>query len=121
ATLLLDEGPGSYEVTADVTADEAGYYSWVWSIREEAQREEIRAAQLLPEGYEFSDRFGTPSEGQTVPTRLRWSTDLLQREIGLDDMQLVDRVTPTLHDGVWLRDDAGERFPAHLRLTVYQT
>ena len=120
-TLLLDEGPGGYRVSADMTADEAGYYSWVWSIREDNQQKHIQEAELLPEGYVFSDQFGTPSEGQTVPTRLRWSTDLVKREIGLNDMELIDRVTPTLHDGVWLRNESGDRIPAQLRLTVYQT
>ena len=120
-TLLADRGPGTYDVAAEVTADEAGYYSWVWTIRETEQSEEIRQAALLPANYVFADRFGTPSEGQIVPSRVRWSTELVEHELTLDRMQLIDRVTSTLHDGAWLRDTSGERIPAHLRLTVYQT
>ena len=121
ATLHIDEGPGSYDVVADTVADEAGYYSWVWSIRESAQHDEIRSAELLPSEYVYSDRFGTQSEGQVVPSRVRWSTNLVDHELTLDDMRLVDRVTPSLHDGAWLRNDEGTRIPATLRLTVYQT
>ena len=120
-TLRIDSGPGTYSVDSGVQADEAGYYSWVWKIRESVQEEQIRAASLLPAGYAFTDRFGTPSEGQTVPSRIRWSTELVEHELTLDRMQLIDRVHPTLHDGAWLRDAQGERIPAHLRLTVYQT
>lgn len=118
ARVEASNGPGSYEVSTTERADESGYYSWVWTIRESEQSPEVRSAGLLPPGYEFSDRFGLAEEGQTVASRLRWSTELLRREVFLDDMKLVDRVTPSLHGGAWLRDESGARVPATLRLTV---
>lgn len=121
ATVVADRGPGAYEVRADGSPDEAGYYYWVWEIREADQHEAVRDAELLPADYVFVDRFGLVEEGQVVPTSLRWETALVESEIGLDDMRIVDRVTPSLHHGAWLRDESGERIPATLRLTAYQS
>lgn len=120
ARIVATDGPGEYRASATSRPDEAGYYSWVWRVRESDQQPEIRDAELLPEGYEFTDQFGLEEEGQVVPTRLRWTTELLERELDLENRELRDTVTPTLHQGAWLRDEAGERLPARLRLTVYQ-
>lgn len=119
--VTASSGPGSYPVKTDAKADESGYYTWVWSINEDKQQETIREAELLPGGYEFRDAFGVATEGQLVPTRLRWNTELLKQEIYLEDMQLIDSVTAHLQRGSWLRGSDGERIPAILRLTVFQT
>lgn len=121
AEVTATRGPGEYRVVADDRPDESGYYSWVWSIRETSQAAEIRDAELLPADYLFSDRFGLVEEGQVVPTSLRWTTQLRDRELTLDKMVLHDTVTPVLAHGAWLRGDDGARIPATLRLTAYQT
>lgn len=120
AEIVADRGPGTYEVDADPPVS-SGYYSWVWSVREDRQTEEIRAAELLPNGYAFSDRFGVEAEGQTVPTALRWTTQLVESRIGLDDMRVRDRLTPESAHGPWLRDAEGHPLPAVLTLTAYHS
>ncbi|WP_449278634.1 hypothetical protein [Leucobacter sp. GX24907] len=119
ARIDASDGPGSYSVSTSERADESGYYSWVWTIREPDQHPEVRSAGLIEPGYEFADRFGLVQEGQVVPTRLRWNTELLDHEVFLDNMTLVDRVSVSLHDGAWLRDESGDRVPATLKLTVF--
>ncbi|MBK0420356.1 hypothetical protein JD276_15105 [Leucobacter sp. CSA1] len=121
ARVVADRGPGEYRVRADARPAESGYYSWVWTIRQQDQSAEIRDADLLPEGYRFSDAFGLGEEGQIVPTALRWSTRLVEDELTPDHLELRDRVTPELRHGAWLRDENGDRIPARLRLTVYQS
>ena len=120
-TLVADRGPGAYVVPSPVQADESGYYYWVWSIHATAQDDEVRAADLIPASYAYSDDFGLEAEGHVVPTRLRWTTALTEHELTPTRLQLTDRVHVTLHEGAWLRDMAGERVPARLRLTVYQS
>src|SRR5690606_6754342 len=119
AEIVADRGPGEYLAVADAVPDEAGYYSWVWTIDESEQLPEVRDAKLLPAGYHFVDRFGLAAEGQTVPMRLRWNTELLERELALDQLELRDRITVSLEAGEWLRDGNGEHLPARLRLTAY--
>ncbi len=119
AQVIADRGPGTYTVSSAQRPDESGYYYWVWSIREHTQAAEIRVSELLPVDYVFSDEFGLVAEGHVTPTRLRWSTTLTSQEMTPHRMEIVDRVTVTLHGGAWLRDDSGARIPARLRLTVY--
>lgn len=121
ATLTADRGPGEYRVEADGEVEAAGYYYWVWSIREEAQPPGIQGAPLLPAGYEHADRFGLAIEGHVSPTRLRWKTTLEDRTLEVDDLVLRDAITVTAEDDVWLRDEAGERVSARIRLTAYQS
>lgn len=121
SSIELDDGPGSYEARETVSSLEAGYYYWVWEIREEAQRAEVRASGLLEPGGVYSDRFGEQAERQLVPTELRWVTQLERRELPISDRLLRDRIRVSLQGGAWLRDDAGERLPARIRLTAYRT
>lgn len=121
ARVVADRGPGSYEVRSPARPDESGYYYWVWSVREAEQSEAVRSSELLPAGYRFQDHFGLEPEGHVVPSALRWTTQLTERELGLDALALRDRVTVTLHRGAWLRDSSGTRIPARLRLTVYRS
>ncbi|MGK0721125.1 hypothetical protein [Leucobacter sp. W1478] len=119
AQLLAQRGPGTYEIVSTQMSDESGYYYWVWEIEESAQVAEVRAAQLIPQGYLFRDEFGLVEEGHVTPTRLSWATELVSNELTLDHMHLTDRVTVTLHGGAWLRDETGKRIPARIRLSVY--
>ncbi|MFA5607986.1 MAG: hypothetical protein WDA07_12475 [Leucobacter sp.] len=121
ASIRADRGPGDYRVTADAIPKESGYYTWVWRIEEETQDAEVRAAQLLPQGYRFSDRFGLAEEGHVVPTSLRWRTELEERVLRLDRLRLQDRLDVRLRDGAWLQNAEGSRIPAKLRLAVYRT
>lgn len=120
-TLTADRGPGEYVVAADKEPKESGYYYWVWRIREEAQLDAVRNAELLPAEYDFRDAFGLALEGQVVPTQLRWNTQLQQQLLMLDNIVLEDRLDLSLRAGAWLRDPEGSRIPAKLRLTVYNT
>lgn len=121
ARLVAEDGPGEYPVASDAAVNAAGYYSWVWSIREEEQLPEVRDGALLPSGYRYSDRFGLAEEGQVAPMRLRWTTRLEDREISSGESVLRDRVTARVGDDVWLRDGAGEPIPVRVRLTVFQS
>lgn len=119
ASLIADRGPGVYSVESATRPDESGYYYWVWRVREADQLAEVRSADLLPAEYTFADDFGLVDEGHVTATRLRWSTQLLSQELTLDRLRLEDRITVTLQDGAWLRDAAGARIPARIRLSVY--
>lgn len=121
AQILADRGPGEYRVTTPEMPDEAGYYYWVWHIREADQPAAVRETQLLPADYAFSDDFGLEAEGHVVPTALRWSTELDERELTLDRLELRDRVVVTLHHGAWLRDSSGARIPVRLRQSVFHS
>lgn len=121
ATLLATAGPGAYQVEADQVAREPGYYSWVWSIREEEQVAEVRTGGLLPSGYSFVDDFGLDEEGQVVPSRVRWSTALIEQVLDADRPVVRDRVTAEASESEWLRDAEGARIPVRVRLTVLQS
>lgn len=119
STLRIDRGPGSYDVNVAERVRESGYYYWVWGIRESQQSDGVRASGLLADGGEYRDRFGARSEGQTVPTELRWDTKLAEQRISRDTRELNDRIRAELHGGAWLRDENGRRIPARVRLTLY--
>lgn len=119
ARLVADRGPGSYDVTSTHIPDESGYYYWVWEIAETAQLPEVRSAQLLAADYHFTDEFGLVEEGHVTATRLRFATELLSNEVTIEQLQLTDRLTVSLHGGAWLRDETGSRIPARIRLSVY--
>lgn len=121
ASIELDAGPGSYEVRETVESLESGHYYWVWSIREDAQSAVVRASGLLAPGAAYADAFGVHAERQTVPTVLRWMTRLDRVSSTPDDRVLRDSILVSLEGGAWLRDGAGERIPARIRLTAYQT
>ncbi len=119
AELLASRGPGEYEASADSAPDESGYYVWVWRIRGERQPESIRTVGLIDPDYRFQDRFGVPEEQHRVATALRWGTRISADGLSWDRRTISDRVTVELQHGVWLRDDAGHRIPAKIRLTAY--
>ena len=119
-TLDITDGPGDYLVELAPEALAAGYYYWLWEIREERQPDEIRRSEVLEAGGRYADSFGVRAERQLVPTELRWETRLEQREVTPESRTLEDRVRATLVGGGWLRDETGERIPANVRLTFYQ-
>ncbi len=119
ATLLADVGPGEYAVESVEMPTQAGYYYWVWSIDEAGQPAAHRESGVLPAQYGFVDDFGLEAEGQITSTRLRWSTELLSRELTATSLMIQDRVIATVENGTWLRDGDSERIPARLRLSVY--
>lgn len=121
ARLVAEDGPGEYPIEADRAVSAPGYYYWVWRITGAAQLPEVRSGALIPEDYGYADDFGLAAEGQVSPTRLRWKTRLEDRVLGLDELVLHDVVTAEAEDGVWLRDGSGDRVPARLRLTAYQS
>lgn len=121
ATVIADRGPDTYDVHVDEAPASSGYYSWVWEISEPGQAEEIRTSGLLPQSFRFADEFGVESEGQIVPTALRWKTQLIEQRLGLDDLRIRDRVTPEAIDGPWLRGAAGDPLEAVLTLTAYHS
>ena len=121
SSLVLDGGPGSYSATASAQQLEAGYYYWVWAIHADEQAEEIRAAELLQPGAVYADNFGVAAEGQIVPTELRWITKLKEHELSPENLVVEDTVKVSLQGGAWLIDAAGERIPANIRFTAYQT
>ncbi|MBO2989630.1 hypothetical protein [Leucobacter tardus] len=119
AEVTADRGPGTYDVAVEEPPQSSGYYSWVWEIRNAGQTESIRASDLLPESYRFADRFGLAEEGHAVPTSLRWETQLIEDRLGLDDLRIRDRITPSPVDGPWLRGETGGPLDAVLTLTAY--
>lgn len=120
STLEIDAGPGDYDVELAIPEAQAGYYYWLWEIREAHQSDAVRASEILPEGSRFADRFGVLTERQLVPTELRWETELVQRELTPRARELDDRVRASTTGGGWIQDETGARLPANLRLTYYQ-
>lgn len=104
-----------YTVRSGVTADEPGFYTWVWRITSAEQTS--ATAMHLPSDYHYQDRFGIVAETSITPTLLTISTQLLQTEVTVGE-QLTDEVTVGLHAGGWLQADGG-RVPATLTGTAY--
>lgn len=121
SVLIATEGPGEYAVEADGEIAGTGYYYWVWRMREQSQDSDVQHGKLLPDGYEMADDFGITDEGHVVPSKLRWSTELVDHELDPDRLVLEDRITVEAADGAWLQDRDGEHVPARIRLTVYQS
>lgn len=121
-------GPGTYPVTVDWVAREAGYYSWVWEIHYADQNDEIKFPQIngniqpsaLNSDYYFTDGFGQVSERQIVPTMLTINTVVSHSEITAGE-HFTDTVTVSLAQGSggWLQNNAGERIPVTLRGRVF--
>lgn len=132
ATITTDtaKGPGTYPVNADIQSLEAGYYSWVWNIEFDKQRDGVKNPSTnssglrdpsLPLNYYFTDGFGVMSERQITPTVLDISTKLSADEVVLGET-FTDTVSVELAraSGGWLQGDNGKRIPAVLRGTMYQ-
>lgn len=111
-----ERGPEiEYTVPSGVLADEAGFYTWVWSIVSEQQGETTRA--FLPDGYAFQDRFGRVMETSITPSNLLITTALTRTEAGIGQA-IADEVTVQVYDGGWLQA-GGARVPATLTGTAY--
>jgi len=110
------DGPTiDYTVPSGHVADEAGFYTWVWRI---AYSEQSPVTQtVLPDQYEFQDRFGRVAETSITPTDLLISTQVVQTEAALGEA-VADDVTVQLRHGGWLQAD-GARVPAVLTGTAY--
>lgn len=121
ASLAIDRGPGDYSADLAVPGVSSGYYYWVWAISEERQSEEVRHSEILAPGARHSDRFGVAAERQFVATELRWETRLLENSLAPGSRVLEDTVRASAVGGSWLRDEAGKRIPANVRLTIYQS
>lgn len=121
ASLAIDQGPGDYSADLPVPGASSGYYYWVWGISEERQSEEVRRSEILEPGARYSDRFGVLTERQLVATELRLKTRLLETTLAPGSRVLEDTVRASAVGGSWLRDDAGQRIPANVRLTFYQS
>lgn len=91
-TLEVGSGPGDYEAALALPELTAGYYYWLWEIREDRQSEEVRASEIFAAGARFADGFGVPAEQQFVPMRLRWETKLVQRTVTPGSRVLADRI-----------------------------
>lgn len=120
-SLLLDRGPAEYEVSLHGEQREAGYYYWVWEVREDQQTVEVRNSGLLEPGGVYADNFGVSAESQLVASELRWITALKERELSQERLVLEDSIRVSLNGGSWVRDEFGERIPATIRFTVYQS
>jgi len=121
ATVTTDPktGPtGEYTATGDETAKEGGYYTWVVGIDQADQSE--RTAKNIPAGYAWNDRFGQVAETHIVPSAIRFNTSLDKNQVEIGGT-FTDTITPSVHDGTWIRDDEGKRVAVKLRGVAYWT
>ncbi|GAA2828356.1 hypothetical protein FB468_1029 [Leucobacter komagatae] len=121
SSLSIDRGPGEYRAELSISSPGSGYYYWVWRIREELQSPEVRGAGFFEPGAVFADRFAVFEERQVVATDLQLETRLVNNSLAYDDRWVEDMVRATAQSGVWVRDDAGDRIPANVRITFYRT
>lgn len=107
--VTFDQGPGEYATPPlpELTALEAGYYTWVWSIDYADQTPFTQAD--IPVDYFFQDDFGQAIETSVVPTNLVATTDTVEK-IAAPLSEVRDTVTPILSNGAWLTRD-GSRIP----------
>lgn len=119
--LTIDGGPGTYQADLAIPDSPSGYYYWVWEIREDSQSQGVRDSGIFATGAVFADRFAVDTERQTIASELRWETQLERSVIEPGRRVLVDSVRATSVNGAWLLDADGQRIPATVRLTVYET
>lgn len=118
-TTTAEEGP-TIEYTADsgLLSQEAGFYTWVWEIRQSDQSAAgPNVQQFLPADYHFKDRFGQVVETSITPTNLAITTQLTEGVIGIGQ-DVADEVTVASFGGGWIQADGG-RVPATLTGTAY--
>lgn len=108
-------GPGTYNSLGSLTATEAGYYTWVWSIDRSDQSPATQAQ--LPDGYFFSDQFGLVAETHIIPIALTAVSEVSEATIGLSG-SVTDRLTVLLESGTWLTE-GGVPVPAVFNGTAY--
>lgn len=115
-TVTLDKGPGDYTSSGKLIADEAGYYTWVWSI--DAADQDARTQTQIPKGYAFRDRFGQVQETHVSPSSVTAISHVADKEVPLSG-ELVDGIDVSVKDGAWIRDDQGDRVPVTFTGTAY--
>ena len=126
-TLEIQDGPGTYVVSAPERAHQTGYYTWVWRFTWEDQLPQVTVPQrtgqsaLLQDAFPIVDAYGQASETHVVQQRLALTTRLIEGEVGLG-WSLIDDVAVVPEDmGGLLADEAGNRIPIVLRGTVYHS
>jgi len=112
-TLLLDRGPGSYTSAGSIVAEEAGFYTWVWSIDKTAQGE---AAQYIRDG--FTDWFGRVAETHVSPFQ-PVAISKSDARLAVPGDAVSDTLTVSSSNGAWLKID-GEPIPVTFTGTAYQ-
>lgn len=116
--------PQTYQVETDLVSEEAGYYSWVWTIDAAEQAASVvqpsGGQPSIPVDYYFTDGFGQASEGQITPSNIRFSTELSDTSVVIGDA-FTDDVHVRLTHGGWLQDETGARTTFTLRGTAYLT
>lgn len=103
-----------YDVTTNETADESGFYTWVWTIRYADQVTYTR--NFIPTGYSFTDRFGQVSESSIVPSQISATTQVEEPTVPLSGIA-VDTATVGA-DGYWLKE-GGDEIPVTFRWDAY--
>ncbi|CAN5353668.1 hypothetical protein BH10ACT7_BH10ACT7_20240 [soil metagenome] len=92
-------GPGAATSPGTLTAPEAGFYTWVWTIDAASQTSVVR--EQLPADYSFADEFGLVAETHIVPIDLVAVSQVSATEIGLGG-SVTDELTVALERGSWL-------------------
>lgn len=109
-------GEGTYSATAG-TSDEAGYYTWQWSIESSAQIAGVQ--RRIPEGYAWRDRFAQTIETSVTPNGFSAVSKVSESEVAIGD-PVSDTLTIGLPDnGAWIRGDDGSRIPVTFTGTAF--
>lgn len=112
-TLLLDLGTGSYTSAGSIVAEEAGFYTWVWSIDKTAQGD---AAQYIRDG--FTDWFGRVAETHVSPFQ-PVAISQSDARLAVPGDAVSDTLTVSSSNGAWLKI-GGEPIPVTFTGTAYQ-
>lgn len=112
-TLLLDRGTGTYTSAGSIVAEEAGFYTWVWSIDKTAQGD---VAQYIRDG--FTDWFGRVAETHVSPFQ-PVAVSQSDARLAVPGDAVSDTLTVSSSNGVWLKID-GESIPVTFTGTAYQ-
>lgn len=114
-TTLTFDGPGSQTTDTDFRPAEAGHYTWVWSVNEEAQS--VSTQRLLPDGYAFADRFGLLAETAIAPMTMDTVTAVTTDTLALGQAS-VDTMTVAVSNGEWIQVN-GENITVEYRGRAY--
>lgn len=93
------QGPTAPYSASAGTARQSGYYTWVWTISQQAQSAVNR--NYIPEGYVFTDRFGLSAETSVVPMK-PVSTSAVNLAWANPGEQVRDTLTVSNSNGAWL-------------------
>lgn len=126
ATVTTDLATGptvEYTATSDSVADEAGYYTWVWTI--DWNNQDVKSQTLIPgpsegnedqEPYYFQDAFGQLVESSVVPMDLSATTQVKSPEVALSG--IAGDTAQIAANGVWFTED-GENIPVNAQWDAY--